>query len=81
MKNTWKGIKSIISLQKATNDSQKTVSLGDETVADPRVIANTSNSFFCLVAAEVQPDVPFSRKTFLNIYHHLNKTRFSSYFV
>ena len=39
MKNTWKGIKSIISLQKATNNSEKTVSLGEKTVTDPRAIA------------------------------------------
>ena len=35
MKNTWKGIKSIISLQKTTNDSLKAISVGDETVTDP----------------------------------------------
>ena len=33
MKNTWKGIRSIISLQK-TNDSQKIISLEDHTVTN-----------------------------------------------
>ena len=64
MKNTWKGIRSIISLQKTTNDSPKIISLEDHTVTDPRTIANTFNSFFCSVAAEVQSEVPFSYKTF-----------------
>ena len=81
MKNTWKGIRSIISLQKTTNDSPKIISLEDHTVTDQRTIENTFNSFFCQVAAEVQPEVPFSYKRFFEIYHRLTKTRFSSHLV
>ena len=58
MKNTPKGIRSIISLQKRTNDSPKIISLKDHTVTDPRTI-DIFNSFFCSVAAEVQSEVPF----------------------
>ena len=64
MKNTWKGIRSIISLQKTTNDSPTIISLEGHTVTDPRTIANTFNSFFCSVAAEVQSEVPFSYESF-----------------
>ena len=64
MKNTWKGIRSIISLQKTSNDSPKIISLEDHTVTDPRTIANTFNNFFCSVATGVQSEVPFSYKTF-----------------
>ena len=64
MKNTWEGIRSIISLQKTTNDSPTIISLEGHTVTDPRTIANTFNSFFCSVAAEVQSKVPFSYKRF-----------------
>ena len=53
MKNTWKGIRSIISLQKKTNHSPEIISLEGHTVTDPRTIANTFDSFFCSVAAEV----------------------------
>ena len=53
MKNTWEGIRSIISLQKTTNDSLKRISLEGHTVTDPQTIANTFNSFFCSAAAEV----------------------------
>ena len=67
MKNICKGIKSMISLQKTPNDSPKTISVGDYTVTDLQTIANTFNSFFCLVAAEVQSEVPFSYNFFLNI--------------
>ena len=64
MKNTWEGVRSIISLQKTTNDSPTIISLEGYTVADPRTIANTFNSFFCSVAAEVPSEVPFSYKSF-----------------
>ena len=61
MKNTLEGVKSIISLQKTTNDSPKIRSLQGHTVTDPRTIANT---FFWYVAAEAQSEVPFSYKRF-----------------
>ena len=35
MKNTWEGIRSIISLQKTTNDSPTIISLEGQTVTDP----------------------------------------------
>ena len=39
MNNTWKGIKSTMSLQKTKNDSPEIISPGDHTVTDPRTIA------------------------------------------
>ena len=64
MKNTWEEIRSITSLPKTTNDSPTVISLEGQTITDPRTIANTFNSFFCSVAAEVQSEVPFSYKSF-----------------
>ena len=63
-KNTWKGIRSIISIQKTSNNSPKIISLEDHTVTDPRTIAITFNNFFCSVAAGFQSEVPFLYKTF-----------------
>ena len=80
MKNTWEGIRSIISLQKATNDSPTTISLEDHTVTDPRTIANTFNSFSCSVAAEFHSEVPFSYKRFSE-YLLSPKNHFSSHLV
>ena len=59
MKNTWEGIRSIISLQKTTNDSPKIICLEDHSVTDPWAFANTSS-----VAAEVQSEVPCIWKDF-----------------
>ena len=44
MKNTWKGIRFIISLQKTTNDSPKIIGLETHTVTDLTTITNTFNS-------------------------------------
>ena len=77
MKYTWKGIKSITSLQKTTNDSPKIISLGEHTVTRPQAIANTFNSFFCSVAA-VQSEVPFSYNTF---FEYLAPPNQDSFFI
>ena len=77
MKNTRKGIRSIISLQKRTNDSPKIISPKDHTVTDPRTI-DIFNSFFCSVAAEVQSEVPFSYKTF---FEYLPPPNQDSFFI
>ena len=64
-----------------STNSPKIISLEDHTVTDPRTIAKSFKNFFCSLAAGVQSEVPFHIKPFLNIYHHLTKTRFSSHLV
>ena len=61
-----------------SNDSPKIIILEDHTVTDPRAIANTFNSFFCSVAAEVQSEVPFSYKTF---FEYLPPPNQDSFFI
>ena len=77
MKNTRKGIRSIISLQKRTNDSPKIISPKDHTVTDPRTI-DIFNSFFCLLAAEVQSEVPFLYERF---FEYLPPRNQGSFFI
>ena len=73
----WKGIKSITSVQKTTNDSPEIISLGEHTVTRPRAIANTFNSFFCSVTA-VQSEMPFSYSTF---FEYLTPPNQDSFFI
>ena len=40
MKNTWKGIKNIITLNNLSSDVPRTLSVNDVTVSDPCDIAN-----------------------------------------
>ena len=78
MKNTWKGIRSMISFQKTTNDIPNITSLEDHTVTDPQTIAYTFNSFFCSVAAEVESEVPLSYKRF---FEYLPPPNQDSFFI
>ena len=78
MKNTWKGIRSIISLQKMSTNSPKIISLEDHTVTDPRTIAKSFKNFFCSLAAGVQSEVPFSYKIF---FEYLPPPNQDSFFI
>ena len=78
MKNTWKGIKSKVYLQKLTNKLPKLINFGNETVTDLQIIANTFNSFFYTVVPEVQSEVPFSYKT---IFEYLTPSNQDSIFI
>ena len=78
MKNTWKGIKSKISLQKLTNKLPKLINFGNQTVTGLQIIANTFNSFLYMIVPEVQPEVPFSYKT---IFEYLTPPNQDSIFI
>ena len=38
---------------------KKIISLGDQTVIDPQIIANTFDNFLCSATPEIQSEVPF----------------------
>ena len=59
-----------------TIDSPKIISLRYHPVTNPQATANTFNSFFCLVAAEVESEVSFSYKTFFEYLPPLNHESF-----
>ena len=59
------------------NDTIKQVpTKSNHTVTDPQATANTFNSFFCLVATEVESEVSFSYKTFFEYLPPLNHESF-----
>ena len=78
MKNTWAGIRSILSLQKTTNDSPKIIRLEGHTVPDRRTIANTFTNFFCSLVAGVQSEVSYLYKTF---FEYLPPPNQDSFFI
>ena len=73
IKNTWKGIKSIISLKSKNSDIPKIIKDKDTFLTGPKDIANSfsnkysnrySNKFFCSVAPNIQSKINFVHKSF-----------------
>ena len=65
IKNTWKGIKSIISLNSKESESPKIIlNNKGEFLTNPNDIANQFNNFFCSVAPTIQSNIKPNFKSF-----------------
>ena len=65
IKNTWKGIKSIISPKAKDAESPKIIKTKHgETITDTKLIADNLNNFFCSVAQLVQEKIKYVFKPF-----------------
>ena len=62
MKNTWKGIKNIITLNNLSSDIPITLSVNDVTISDPCDIANTFNNYFSSIAKKTKDNINYSHK-------------------
>ena len=54
MKNTWKGIKSIIHIRSNTKSVPTSVIVNNNVSADPTEIANSFNNYFSSIASKLQ---------------------------
>ena len=64
IKNTWKGIKSIISLRCKDFDITKIIKDKDTSLTALKNIANSFNKFFCSIAPYIQSKINFAHKFF-----------------
>ena len=64
IKNTWKGIKSILSIKPYQSDIPKTLNANDGTITNPVEIANVFNSYFSSIASQTKVNIKHSRKHF-----------------
>ena len=64
IKNTWKGIKSIITLKSKDQETPKVIKENDAYLTEPKQIANAFNNFFCSVAPKIQDSINYSHKSF-----------------
>ena len=65
IKNTWKGIKSLISL-KTVASSIPTV-FSRDTITNPYDIANTFNNYFVSIAETTKKSIKYAHKTFFRL--------------
>ena len=56
-KNTWSGIKSIININNSPKNNPTSLLIGEETISDPKVIADTFNNYFSTIAQKLQSKI------------------------
>ena len=65
IKNTWKGIKSLISLKTVASNVPTVLSLDNgDTITNPYDIANTSNNYFASIAETTKKSIKYTHKHF-----------------
>ena len=67
-KNTWTGIKSIITMKNVLSTVPRTFSHGVNATTSPSEIADVFNNYFVSVPETAKQNINCSHKTFLNTY-------------
>ena len=68
LKNTWKGIKSIISLKRSASSSPNLLNFNNELRSDPLKIANVFKNYFSPIGEKTQSKIRLSKKTSDNLH-------------
>ena len=62
LKNTWKGIKSIISVKSFSSNSTTLLTYQKENIDNPQKIANIFNNYFNTIGEKTQAKIKHSHK-------------------
>ena len=62
IKNTWKGIKSILNIKSISADIPKSLTVDGTTISNSMAISNTFNSYFSSIANKTKLNISFSHK-------------------
>ena len=69
-KNTWKGIKSIMTMKNVNSTVPRTLSDGENTSTNHCEIANAFNNYFVSVADTAKQNINYSHKHFSQYLKH-----------
>ena len=64
VKNTWKGIKSLINIRSAIKNQPSSLMVNNEKTSDPKVVAATFNNHFSSIGNELQGEMFHKRLDF-----------------
>ena len=64
IKNTWKGLKSILNIKNISADIPKTLTVDGTTISNPMEISNIFNNYFSSIATKTKLNISFSHKHF-----------------
>ena len=64
IKNTWKGLKSILNIKNISPEIPKTLTVDGTTISNPMEISNIFNNYFSSIATKTKLNISFSQKHF-----------------
>ena len=64
IKNTWKGIKSIITIKNLSSDIPKSLSYNGSTITNKVEISNIFNNYFATITENTKENISVSHKHF-----------------
>ena len=76
IKNTWKGIKSIINIWSNTKNVPTSLLVNNRVNSDPTKIANTFNNYFSSIAGNLQGEIYHNGQDFNNYLKYSNEYNF-----
>ena len=76
IKNTWKGIKSIINIKSSNRFHPTSLTVRDKTISDPKEIADTFNIYFSTIASKLQSKIHHTGHDFHKYLDNRNEYSF-----
>ena len=76
LKNTWKGIKSIISMKSSSSNSPTLLTYQNENIDNPERIANIFNNYFSTIGEKTQAKIKHSHKKYTDYLTNENPDSF-----
>ena len=78
IKNTWKGIKTIISIKNITTTVPHSIEFNNRTITDSTVMSNILNNYFASIAKKTNSNIKFSLKHYTD---YLSYTSTNTFFL
>ena len=60
IRNTWKGIKTIISIKNITSTIPHSIEFNNKTITDPTAMSNVFNNYFTSIAEKTKSNIKIS---------------------
>ena len=76
IKNTWKGIKTIISIKNITSTVPHSIEFNNRTITDPTAMSNVFNNYFTSIAKKTNSNIKFSPKHYTDYLSYTNTNTF-----
>ena len=76
IKNTWKGLKSILNLKNISAEISKTPTVDGTTISNPMEISNIFNNYFSSITTKTKLNISFSHRHFSGFFKNRSNISF-----